>query len=182
MTPRWSTCCECGVRIQGFAERCRPCNDTVVVTGIPLRVLARIVEVDGCWLYQGADNGAGYRIIKVGTRRGGAKRRNVYVHRLIFAAYYGRIPEGMELDHRCRSRACVNPAHLDLVTHRENILRGTSPSAHQAAQTHCKRGHLFDDANTIVSGRKRRCRICNREWRAARAAPAVPDLRWADRG
>jgi HNH endonuclease len=74
----------------------------------------------------------------------------------------GPVPEGLELDHLCRNRACVNPAHLEPVSHRENVLRGASFAAINAVKTHCIHdGHPFDDVNTIVRPEGRRgCRAC----------------------
>ncbi len=97
-----------------------------------------------------------------------AKFRGVQtlVHRWMWLALVG--DPGPVLDHEvCENRACCNPAHLVPKPHRENILRGTAPTAVNAAKTHCKRGHPFDEANTYVcvdkrTGKSRRiCRACN---------------------
>jgi hypothetical protein len=87
------------------------------------------------------------------------------------------IPVGTELDHLCRNRACVAPDHLEAVTHRENVLRGTSPSAICAAKTHCVNGHEFTAENTLRRpDGSRKCRTCKRECdrrRGARLRAAV---------
>lgn len=70
----------------------------------------------------------------------------------------GPVPDGLELDHRCRNRCCVNPDHLEPVTKRVNILRGDAASARNARKTTCPQGHPYDDTNTAV----RRCRACRR--------------------
>lgn len=83
----------------------------------------------------------------------------------------GSIPAGTELDHLCRNRGCIAPAHLEAVTHRENVLRGTSPSAICAAKTHCDSGHEFTAENTLLRpDGSRKCRACKREGDRRRAA------------
>ena len=77
----------------------------------------------------------------------------------------GPIPEGLTLDHLCRVRACVNPAHLEPVTLRENTLRSPSaPTAINARKTECLRGHAFTPENTWVHRSRRCCRECKRSW------------------
>lgn len=79
--------------------------------------------------------------------------------------FYGSIGKGLEIDHLCRNRKCVNPLHLEAVTRKTNVLRGVSPSAKNAVKTTCAKGHMFDDKNTYVRIRKgggRACRECLR--------------------
>lgn len=74
----------------------------------------------------------------------------------------GPVPDGMELDHLCRNRACINPDHLEPVTHDENVKRGLSGSAARA-RTHCPKGHAYDSANTYRDSRGwRSCKACFR--------------------
>jgi hypothetical protein len=87
----------------------------------------------------------------------------------------GPVPDGLELDHLCRNPGCVNPDHLEPVTHKENMLRGFNPSATNARKTHCHKGHFFDAENTyIATTGARRCRTCLRElqrnWRRRQKA------------
>ena len=107
-----------------------------------------------CWLWIGAKNSNGYGQINAGGRRG----TNLYAHRVAWEMVYGPIPVGLEIDHLCRVRLCVNPAHLKPVTHRENLLRGAN-----ATKTHCKHGHEFTPKNTGRIRGHRRCRACNAE-------------------
>lgn len=89
---------------------------------------------------------------------------HVMAHRWAYEQQVGPIPEGLEIDHLCRNRACVNVEHLEPVTRRENILRGVSMTAQHARKTHCKQGHPFTPENTYiyVHGRLRQrcCLTC----------------------
>lgn len=86
-------------------------------------------------------------------------KRTVVSHRLVYERLIGPIPAGMELDHLCRNRACINPAHLEPVTPRVNVLRSNGLAARQANRSACPRGHAYD----IVDSRgRRRCRTCRR--------------------
>lgn len=131
------------------------------------RLLERIVvDLSGCWVWQGSIAPNGYGRMGIGQRSRGTKR-TVYTHRLSYELYVGPIPAGRELDHLCRNRACCNPGHLEPVTRRENTLRGDAPALLaqiNGAKTHCIHGHPFDEANTTLRhGGGRRCRACSRE-------------------
>ena len=114
--------------------------------------------MSGCWIWIGHARRYG------GFNLDGEHRK---AHRVAYEALVDVIPSGLELDHRCRVTVCVNPAHLEAVTHRENVLRGNALAAQNARRTHCARGHEL----TIVgvdarSGHpERRCRVCQREYR-----------------
>jgi hypothetical protein len=72
------------------------------------------------------------------------------------------VPDGLQLDHLCRVRHCANPAHLEPVDCRTNLLRGNTVTAKWASRTHCQGGHPYDEVNTyITSEGARLCRICN---------------------
>lgn len=131
------------------------------------RLLAK-VEIDdsGCWIWRGAHNRAGYGYI-------GNPHDKTGVHRASYEFYKGPIPMGLQIDHLCRKPACANPDHLEAVSCRVNILRGVSPAAREARQTHCKRGHPLNLLNTYVqpSNGQRSCKTCRQErkhryWRA----------------
>lgn len=122
----------------------------------PLDRFFQTVEQDGdCWLWTGQST-HGYGTFALGNRR-------LRSHRWIYEQMRAEIPAGLHLDHLCRRPLCVNPWHLEPVTNRINVLRGASPLALQAAQTHCKHGHEFTSENTYVDPRgHRNCRTCAR--------------------
>jgi hypothetical protein len=105
-----------------------------------------------CWTWKGAKI-EGYGIV----RRDG---KAIRIHRLIWEALYGPIPITKELDHVCRNTLCANPDHLELVSHKINVLRGTSPSALNAKKTHAPCGHPYTDKDAI----RRYCKPCRQQW------------------
>lgn len=134
--------------------------------------------VFGCWPWTGGKTAGGYGELR--TEDGTA-----YAHRVSVQLSGREIPAGMEPDHLCRNRACVNPAHLEVVTHRANTLRGVSPAAINATKTHCLRGHLFDEANTYRDRDGHRgCRRChsiqeNTRYHRFAGPPLTPEQRSA---
>lgn len=117
--------------------------------------------MSGCWLWIGPLCGAGYGRMTIGGERPGA-------HRLSYELFVGPIPEGLELDHLCRTRCCVNPDHLEPVTQRENGRRGFSAPAINARKTHCPEGHPLSGDNVRIDGHTRRCVTCYRAYRRRR--------------
>lgn len=115
-----------------------------------------------CWIWTGGRNPDGYGHICCGGKM-------ISAHRISYERNIGPIPEGLGLDHLCRVRNCMNPAHLEPVSHRENVLRGVNPMAIQARRTHCIRGHELAGNNLKVDSRgKRRCMTCSKEYQRAR--------------
>lgn len=107
-----------------------------------------------CWIWQGRTDRLGYG--RYGTG-------NLIAHRVAYEFMVGPIPDGLTLDHLCRNRRCVNPAHLEAVTLHTNILRGQAPAARNARKTHCGRGHEFTAENTYWrADGGRECRQCQR--------------------
>jgi hypothetical protein len=113
----------------------------------------------GCWLWTGHGRGKfGYGGIKIGSR-------GHYAHRVVYELLVGPVPKGLELDHLCRVPRCVNPAHLEPVTRRENQMRGEAFVSANARKTHCPQGHPYDEANTYINRASggRVCRACNND-------------------
>lgn len=110
----------------------------------------------GCWTWAASVKPAGYGQFR-------HRRATCYAHRVSYEHFVGPIPDGLEIDHLCRNRLCVNPLHLEPVTRRENTLRAPTVSALNATKTHCPHGHPYDEANTCHSGGGRYCRACARE-------------------
>lgn len=90
----------------------------------------------GCWLWTASLNTNGY-----GQINSGGRGRPLLAHRVAYELVIGPIPDGLPLDHLCRVHSCVNPAHLEPVTNRENWVRGESPSAVAYVAGTCARGH-----------------------------------------
>lgn len=112
-----------------------------------------------CWQWKGTKTKAGYGTFTIGPGRTST------AHRVAWMLVFGALPPvGMDLDHLCHNKGCVNPAHCEIVTHAENCRRRASRT------THCPRGHPYNDENTRVNDAGWRDRSCDREGARIRRA------------
>jgi hypothetical protein len=131
---------------------------------LPFRFWSKVIAErhdqlpSACWTWVGSRDPEGYGQSRV-------RGRVLKAHRLAWIALVGPTEDGLQLDHLCRLRACVRPAHLDPVPARENTLRGIGPTARNARKTHCANGHLLSGSNLrIIDSDKRECVECRRVW------------------
>lgn len=111
---------------------------------------------EDCWLWAGYVNTDGYGTFNVGGKM-------VKAHTFSYVRACGPFDSTLEIDHLCRSRACVNPRHLEPVAHRVNVRRGRSADP-QHSITHCPSGHPYDEANTYrTPSGTRGCLACRRD-------------------
>lgn len=115
----------------------------------------------GCHLWTGSTN-LGYGRFKFAGK-------SYLAHRVAWELVHGCIPKGMHVDHVCRNRRCCNPAHLRVVTPRQNVLENSEGlAAANAQKTHCPHGHEYSTENTINCGGRRHCKTCHREYERQR--------------
>lgn len=127
------------------------------------------INSEGCWEWTAGLSGKGYGRFQIGDT-------SYKAHRIAYEALVGEIKDGLVIDHLCRVRRCVNPAHMEPVTNRENLRRGDGGINNLrrgggTPKSHCVNGHPFSGENRAVGSRgHQRCRACQREWsRASRA-------------
>lgn len=141
------------------------------------------IDPSGCWIWTGVIGSDGYGKINLGSKADGTHAM-YQVHRVVWAMTMGLSDPPKDVDHQCHNeeaacpggptclhRRCVRPSHLREATRGENLRAGRGLAASKAAQTHCIRGHLFDETNTYIAANgTRKCRACRnlraREYRA----------------
>lgn len=135
----------------------KPLNRDYVLARAQQRFWSRVDKSGSCWVWVGKlfHNGRYGRFKFLG--------RDTSAHIFSWEWANGPVPKGLELDHLCRNRACVNPAHLEPVTHRENEIRGATVIAANFFKTECHKGHPLSGDNLFIrrDGR-RRCIACKR--------------------
>lgn len=127
-------------------------------TDFDTRIEPKILRIpwSTCWYWMGSVKSTGYGRVTIMGRQQSA-------HKVVYKYYKGPVTAGLQLDHLCRVRCCVNPEHLEPVTQRENILRGLAPSAYAARVAHCPYGHPYSRENTGLYSGARHCKTCARE-------------------
>lgn len=125
---------------------------------LPKNFWKHVEKTSACWLWTANKNQKGYGRVKV-------EGVMLSAHRVSYLHFVGAIPDGLELDHLCRNRGCVNPFHMEPVTHRENVKRGQA-GVLRSQWAHCANGHTFDSENTYINptNLKRSCRACHVRW------------------
>lgn len=113
---------------------------------------SKVEKTESCWIWLGYLNRYGYGQLQYDNKM-------YLAHRLAYELIKGQIKSNLDLDHLCHNRECVNPNHLEPVTHKENISRNES-------KTHCSNGHKFTEGNMYVfpNGKTKHCKICRRQW------------------
>lgn len=125
------------------------------------RFKAKVRKTRGCWKWLGRKNWGGYGLFYLDGKQ-------KLAHRVSYEFARDIIPKGLQVDHLCRNRGCVNPSHMELVTPRENTLRGNGIAAQHARKTHCIRGHEFTKENTLYAQKRYRvCKECSHAWSRA---------------
>ncbi len=186
-------CAPLGDTCEGAAADGRGLSEAPMQGTVEEQFWAKVNKTETCWLWMGhttPSNGSASRYGDFRTTLSHSRK----AHRIAYELVRGPIPIGLTIDHLCRNTLCVNPAHLEAVTLRENILRGTSPQAKCAAAVTCPMGHPYTVAPpNDHGGRRRRCATCdrarwrrnwNRRWERTRSDPtlyAAQIERWAAR-
>lgn len=128
------------------------------------RFFQKVVKTETCWLWTAS------KIKGYGQCHRGAGKLS-YSHRWLYELIHGPVPKGLECDHKCRNPSCVNPDHIELVTHKQNVNFGLSPLTSRTPRplkSHCKHGHPYNDENTKFDNTGRRfCVVCRRRSQVA---------------
>lgn len=132
-----------------------------VFVRIRAKVVARFMALiepvteSGCWIWRGQAANGGYGLAHIY-----GAHASTQAHRLSYELFVGRIPDGLQVHHKCGVRCCVNPEHLQAMTGKENNLLSNSVSANNARKTHCNSGHTLSGSNVYLYRGKRLCRSC----------------------
>lgn len=132
--------------------------ETIDVVSASDRFWGKVTVSDNCWNWTGARTQKGYGQIYISGK-------SRYAHIVSYNLHYGKVPDGLEIDHLCENPSCVNPGHLEAVSHSENIRRAAPRINYvNRLKTHCLNGHELTPEN-LRGGQagRRQCKICARE-------------------
>lgn len=128
---------------------------------LAMRLWTSATWENNCLVWKNTLTDGGYGRLDM-PRSLGMEKKYFLAHRLAYNLTRGNLPEDLTLDHLCRNRACINPAHLEPVTHKENTLRGKGFSAQFAKRDACVNGHPFTEENIYKWRGARICKACRR--------------------
>uniref|UniRef100_A0AAT9JAA2 ORF17 n=1 Tax=Nitrosopumilaceae spindle-shaped virus TaxID=3065433 RepID=A0AAT9JAA2_9VIRU len=119
------------------------------------RFMIKIEQNGNCWQWIASKDPSGYGKFML-------NKKLISSHRISYELFKGEIPKGLQIDHLCRNRACVNPEHMEVVTQKENLRRGdkTNIGRNNRLKTHCPQGHEYIKENLVKSDPGRKCKIC----------------------
>ena len=117
------------------------------------RFWSKVEFTTDCWEWKAGKFSSGYGEFSLNGR-------DFRAHRISYELFKGKIPQDKEIDHLCRTPSCINPEHLEAVTHRENNNRGIGPTAKNAKKTHCNKGHKFSNDNIYFRKSRPNSREC----------------------
>lgn len=119
------------------------------------------VQDNGCWVWTRRRDRQGYGVMWIYQE---GKKYQRFAHRMSYEAHKGLIPANKQIDHLCMNKSCVNPAHLEVVTSKENTQRYFQSID---IDRYCRNGHRRTSSNTYISGKTKYCKICHRYSSAA---------------
>lgn len=148
--------------VKPFRRPMRPAFDRIMAkTDKNGPIPAQAPHLGSCWICTLNPDKRGYAYVGMGGKHG----KNRVAMQVVYEELVGPIPDGLELDHLCMVTSCVNPDHLEPVTHAENLRRAAAAGRFANSQkTRCPQGHAYDEANTKWTKDGRRdCRECSRQ-------------------
>ena len=134
-------------------------NKVVFTKQIEIQNFERKIKIEPltfCWEWTACKFRQGYGLFHFNGKDGSA-------HRFAYEYWKGKIPAGLEIDHLCNNKKCVNPSHLEAVTHAEHMRRVIIPKgiySREGKKTHCPQGHEYNEKNTFFRKSGRQCKIC----------------------